>query len=51
MHDTQADVPLAEWLWAQLVFKNSMIHRILQFTPSIAFRYILHQCDSLNIRC
>ena len=51
MRDAQADVPLAEWLRAQLAFKNSMIHGILQFTPSIAFCYVLHRCESLDIRC
>ncbi|KAI3664092.1 hypothetical protein L6452_44946 [Arctium lappa] len=34
MRDAQADVPSAEWLRAQLAFKNSMVHGILQFTPS-----------------
>ncbi|KAI3685894.1 hypothetical protein L6452_35163 [Arctium lappa] len=34
--NAQADVPSAEWLRAQLAFKNSMVHGILQFTPSIA---------------
>ncbi|KAI3482067.1 hypothetical protein L1887_43331 [Cichorium endivia] len=33
MRDAQAGVPSAGWLWAQLAFKNSMIHGILQFTP------------------
>ncbi len=28
-----------------------MVHGILQFTPSIAFRYVLHRCKSLDIRC
>lgn len=51
VRDTQADVPSAEWLRAQLAFKNSMIRGILQFTPSIAFRYVLHRCESLDIRC
>lgn len=51
MRDTQADVPSAKWLWAQLAFKNSMIRGILQFTPSIAFRYVLHRCESRDIRC
>ena len=51
MRDTQADVPSAEWLRAQLAFKNSMIRGILQFTSSIAFRYVLHRCESLDIRC
>ena len=49
--DAQADVPSAEWLRAQLAFKNSMVHGILQFTPSIAFRYVLHRCESRDIRC
>ncbi|CAN7135839.1 unnamed protein product [Brassica rapa subsp. narinosa] len=49
--DTQADVPSARRLGAQLVFKDSMVHGILQFTPSIAFRYVLHRCDSRDIRC
>ncbi|KAI8522310.1 hypothetical protein RHMOL_RhmolUnG0006500 [Rhododendron molle] len=36
---------------AQLAFKDSMVHGILQFTPSIAFRYVLHRCKSRDIRC
>ena len=28
-----------------------MVHGILQFTPSIAFHYVLHRCESLDIRC
>lgn len=36
---------------AQLAFKDSMIHGILQFTLSIAFRYILHRGESRDIRC
>lgn len=51
MRDTQADVPSAWWLRAQLAFKDSMVHGILQFTPSIAFRYVLHRCESRDIRC
>lgn len=51
MRDTQADVPSAGWLRAQLAFKDSMVHGILQFTPSIAFRYVLHRCESRDIRC
>lgn len=51
MRDAQAGVPSAGWLRAQLAFKNSMIHGILQFTPSIAFCYVLHRCESLDIRC
>ncbi|CAN7092518.1 unnamed protein product, partial [Brassica rapa subsp. narinosa] len=38
--DTQADVPSARKLGAQLAFKDSMVHGILQFTPSIAFCYV-----------
>ncbi|KAJ7941173.1 Regulator of rDNA transcription protein 15 [Quillaja saponaria] len=51
MRDTQADVPSARWPRAQLAFKDSMVHGILQFTPSIAFRYVLHRCESRDIRC
>jgi hypothetical protein len=51
MRDTQADVPSTRWLRAQLAFKDSMIRGILQFTPSIAFRYVLHRCESRDIRC
>ncbi|KAI3475083.1 hypothetical protein L1887_63567 [Cichorium endivia] len=51
MRDAQAGVPSAGWLWAQLAFKNSMVHGILQFTPSIAFCYVLHRCVSRVIRC
>ena len=36
---------------AQLAFKDSMVHGILQFTPRIAFRYVLHRCKSRDIRC
>ncbi|KAK7285912.1 hypothetical protein RJT34_20697 [Clitoria ternatea] len=36
---------------AQLAFKDSMVHEIPQFTPSIAFRYVLHQCKSQDICC
>ena len=28
-----------------------MIHGILQFTPTIAFRYVLHRDGSQDIRC
>ena len=49
--DTQADVPSAKRLGAQLAFKDSMVRGILQFTPSIAFRYVLHRCESRDIRC
>lgn len=51
MRDTQADVPSARRRQAQLAFKDSMVHGILQFTPSIAFRYVLHRCESRDIRC
>ena len=43
--------PQPKRLWAQLAFKNSMVHGILQFTPRIAFRYVLHRCKSRDIRC
>ncbi|PHT24790.1 hypothetical protein CQW23_35540 [Capsicum baccatum] len=33
------------------MFKDSMVHGILQFTPSIAFRNVLHRCESRDIRC
>ena len=36
---------------AQYAFKDSMIHGILQFTLSIAFRCVLHRCGSQDIRC
>ena len=36
---------------AQLAFKNSMIRGILQFTLRIAFRCVLHRCESQDIRC
>ncbi|WZY99380.1 hypothetical protein YC2023_071709 [Brassica napus] len=49
--DTQADVPSARRLGVQLAFKDSMVHGILQFTPSIAFCYVLHRCESRDIRC
>lgn len=43
--------PRPERFRAQLAFKDSMVHGILQFTPSIAFRYVLHRCKSRDIRC
>ncbi|WZY99599.1 hypothetical protein YC2023_071928 [Brassica napus] len=49
--DTHADVPSARRLRAQLAFKDSMVHGILQFTPSIAFCYVLHRCESQDIHC
>ena len=51
LRDTQADVPSARRLRAQLAFKDSMVRGILQFTPSIAFRCVLHRCESRDIRC
>ena len=51
LSDTQADVPSAKRLRAQLAFKDSMVRGILQFTPSIAFRCVLHRCESRDIRC
>lgn len=51
IHDAQAGVPSAKWLRAQLAFKELMVRGILQFTPSIAFRYVLHRCKSRDIRC
>ena len=51
MLDAQADVPSAGWPQAQLAFKDSMVRGILQFTPGIAFRYVLHRCESRDIRC
>ena len=33
----------ARRLRAQLAFKDSVVRGILQFTPSIAFRYVLHR--------
>ena len=35
----------------QGAFKDSMIHEILQFTLRIAFRCVLHRCESQEIRC
>jgi hypothetical protein len=49
--DAQAGVPSARRPRAQLAFKNSMVHGILQFTPGIAFCYVLHRCESRDIRC
>lgn len=36
---------------AQLAFKDWMTHGILQFTLSIAFRYVLHRGEGRDIRC
>ena len=49
--DAQAGVPSARRPRAQLAFKNSMVRGILQFTPGIAFCYVLHRCESQDIRC
>ncbi|WZY94018.1 hypothetical protein YC2023_066347 [Brassica napus] len=49
--DTHADVPSARRLGEQLAFKDSMVHGILQFTPSIAFCYVLHRWESRDIHC
>ena len=38
-------------LRAQAAFKDLMIHEILQFTLRIAFRCVLHRCESQEIRC
>ena len=35
----------------QYAFKDLMIHEILQFTLRIAFRCVLHRCESQEIRC
>lgn len=49
--DAQVDMLSAKWPQAQLVFRDLMVHKILQFTPSIIFHYILHWCESRDIRC
>ena len=36
---------------AQVAFKDSMVHGILQFTLRIAFRCVLRRYGSLDIRC
>ena len=41
----------SEYQGAQDAFKDSMIHWILQFTLLIAFRCVLHRCESQEIRC
>lgn len=51
LRDAQAGVPLARRPRAQLAFKDSMVHGILQFTPGIALRCVLHRWESLDIRC
>jgi hypothetical protein len=40
-----------EYQRAQCAFKNSMIHKILQFTLHIAFCCVLHRCENQEIRC
>ena len=49
--DAQAGVPSTGWPRAQLAFKDSVVRGILQFTPGTAFRYVLHRCESRDIRC
>ena len=49
--DAQAGVPPAGGARAQPAFQDSMVCGVLQFTPSIAFRYVLHRCESRDIRC
>lgn len=49
--DAQAGVPSTRRPRAQLAFKDSMVRGILQFTPGIAFRYVLHRWESRDIRC
>ena len=41
----------SEYQGVQGAFKDSMIHWILQFTLLIAFRCVLHRCESQEIRC
>ena len=36
---------------AQHAFKDLMIHWVLQFALRIAFRCVLHRCESQDIRC
>src|SRR5262249_56120310 len=36
---------------AELAFKEWMVHGILQFTPSNAFRLVLQRCGSGDLRC
>ncbi|KAI3484125.1 hypothetical protein L1887_52889 [Cichorium endivia] len=48
MRDAQQGVPSAGWLWAQLAFKNSMVHGILQFTPSSPTETLLRLLLPLN---
>jgi hypothetical protein len=41
----------SEYQRAQCAFKDLMIHWDLQFTLRIAFRCVLHRCESQEIRC
>ena len=41
----------SEYQGVQGAFKDSMIHWILQFTLLIAFRCVLHRCESQEIHC
>ncbi len=41
----------SEYRGAQCAFKDSMIHKTLQFTLLIAFRCVLHRCQNQEIRC
>ncbi|WZZ15494.1 hypothetical protein YC2023_108583 [Brassica napus] len=49
--DTQVDVPSARRLGAKLAFKDSMVDGILQFTPNMAFCYVVHRFESRDIHC
>ena len=48
--DAQSDMP-SDKPRAQVAFKDSMIHGVLQFTSRIAFRCVLHRGKSQDIRC
>ncbi|KAL0309435.1 UNVERIFIED_CONTAM: hypothetical protein Sradi_5885800 [Sesamum radiatum] len=50
MRDAQADVAWPNGFGATCVERLDG-SRILPFTPSIAFRYVLHRCESRDIRC
>ncbi|KAL3513427.1 hypothetical protein ACH5RR_026144 [Cinchona calisaya] len=49
IRDARADMPPAYWLQAQLAFNDLTVHGILQFTPRIAFHYVVHRCESRDI--
>lgn len=58
MTDTRARIPegktrtsLAQSLWVQDAFENSMIHGELRFTLDITFHCVLHRNGSLGIHC